>query len=44
MAFYDTDRGAVILKRVAYDIEGAQQAIFDVGLPASIAERFSRGC
>lgn len=41
---YDTDPGTVILKRVAYDIEGAQQAIFDVGLPASIAERLSRGC
>lgn len=41
---YDTDLNTVIIKRVAYDIEGAQQAIYNEGLPEFLAERLARGC
>ncbi|MDO5450443.1 MAG: metallophosphoesterase family protein [Akkermansia sp.] len=41
---YDTDRNSVTLKRVEYDVAGAQQAVLAAGLPEYLAERLARGC
>lgn len=43
-AIYDSDANLVIIKRVAYDIAGAQEAIMEAGLPSYLAERLARGC
>ena len=43
-AIYDSDANLVILKRVEYDIAGAQAAIAEAGLPSYLAERLGRGC
>ncbi|HEX5069925.1 MAG TPA: metallophosphoesterase family protein [Vicinamibacterales bacterium] len=39
----DTDRGTITLRRVAYDIAGAQAQIVAAGLPAWLALRLERG-
>ncbi len=39
----DTDRRTVRLRRVAYDVAGAQSRILDQGLPAWLAYRLARG-
>jgi diadenosine tetraphosphatase ApaH/serine/threonine PP2A family protein phosphatase len=39
----DTDRRAVDVRRVVYDVEGAQQRIVDAGLPPMLAQRLDRG-
>lgn len=41
---YDTEASIVIIKRVPYDVAAAQQAIYNEGLPESLAERLARGC
>lgn len=41
---YDTETNTVIIKRVSYDLEAAQQAVLEAGLPAYLAERLARGC
>ena len=41
---YDSDANLVIVKRVPYDVAGAQQAVLDAGLPSYLAERLERGC
>lgn len=43
-AIYDTDLNLVIIKRVPYDIQAAQDAIYAAGLPDYLAERLARGC
>lgn len=43
-AIYDSDLGIVIIKRVNYDIQAAQDAIYAAGLPDYLAERLGRGC
>lgn len=40
---YDTDRNEITLRRLEYDIEGAQKAILDAGLPEKLAERLAIG-
>lgn len=40
---YDTDRKAVELKRIAYDISAAQEKILNVGLPDFFASRLLKG-
>ncbi len=39
----DESNGTVELRRVEYNIEGAQRRIIDAGLPAFLAERLERG-
>ncbi len=39
----DLDRNTVRLRRVAYDIEGAQKHIMSAGLPAWLALRLEKG-
>ena len=43
-AIFDSDINMVIMKRVPYDIAGAQNAIMEAGLPTYLAERLARGC
>jgi predicted phosphodiesterase len=40
---YDTNTNEVTLRRVEYDLAGAQQAIIDAGLPRKLAERLAVG-
>jgi predicted phosphodiesterase len=40
---YDTNTNEVTLRRVEYDLAGAQQAILDSGLPRKLAERLAVG-
>jgi predicted phosphodiesterase len=40
---YDTNTNDVKLRRVEYDLAGAQQAILDAGLPRKLAERLAVG-
>jgi len=40
---YDTTSNEVHLRRLEYDIAGAQQAILDAGLPRKLAERLAVG-
>jgi predicted phosphodiesterase len=40
---YDTNTNEVKLRRVEYDLAGAQQAILDAGLPRKLAERLAVG-
>lgn len=41
---YDSDANLVIIKRVNYDIAGAQAAIIEANLPEYLAERLGKGC
>jgi hypothetical protein len=36
-------RKTIRLRRVVYDIAGAQQRILDAGLPARLADRLAKG-
>jgi len=40
---YDTNTNEVKLRRIEYDLAGAQQAILDSGLPRKLAERLAVG-
>ena len=40
---YDTDSNEVTLRRIEYDIEGAQAAIYAAGLPEKLALRLANG-
>lgn len=40
---YDSDAATVTLRRVTYDVAGAQQAVLSVGLPEYLAERLGTG-
>jgi predicted phosphodiesterase len=40
---YDTNTNEVKLRRIEYDLAGAQQAILDAGLPRKLAERLAVG-
>jgi diadenosine tetraphosphatase ApaH/serine/threonine PP2A family protein phosphatase len=40
---YDTALGSLKLRRLDYDLQGAQQAIRDVGLPERLADRLAIG-
>ncbi|MBN8710624.1 MAG: metallophosphoesterase family protein [Verrucomicrobia bacterium] len=40
---YDTNTNEIHLRRLEYDIEGAQRAILDAGLPRRLAERLAVG-
>ncbi len=40
---YDTNTNEIHLRRIEYDIEGAQRAILDAGLPRRLAERLAVG-
>lgn len=40
---YDTNTNEVQLRRIEYDLAGAQQAILDAGLPRKLAERLAVG-
>jgi diadenosine tetraphosphatase ApaH/serine/threonine PP2A family protein phosphatase len=42
-ALYDSTENRVLLRRIPYDIRGAQQKVRDSGLPPMLAERLSRG-
>ena len=42
-AIYDSDAATVRLRRVVYDVAGAQQAVLAVGLPEYLAERLETG-
>lgn len=42
-AIYDTDEQIVTIKRLGYDVEAAQSAIIDAGLPREMASRLSVG-
>ncbi|MBQ2869521.1 MAG: metallophosphoesterase family protein [Akkermansia sp.] len=42
-AIYDSDVATVTLRRVEYDVAGAQQAVLSVGLPEYLAERLGTG-
>lgn len=42
-AIFDTDRGEVSIKRVAYDLKNAQEKILGAGLPEFLAFRLSAG-
>lgn len=42
-ALYDTGSEEVHLRRVEYDLEGAQQSILQAGLPERLAERLAHG-
>jgi len=39
----DLERGTIRLRRVPYDIKGAQDSILAAGLPARLAQRLERG-
>jgi predicted phosphodiesterase len=40
---FDTTSANVILRRVEYDLSGAQKAVLDAGLPRRLAERLENG-
>jgi diadenosine tetraphosphatase ApaH/serine/threonine PP2A family protein phosphatase len=40
---YDTEKNEIRLRRLPYDIEGAQKAILDNGLPEKLASRLAIG-
>jgi predicted phosphodiesterase len=40
---YDTNTNEIELRRIEYDIEGAQNAIIEAGLPAKLADRLDVG-
>nr|HRJ73278.1 hypothetical protein [Terrimicrobiaceae bacterium] len=40
---YDTTNNEVQLRRLEYDLPGAQRAIIDAGLPRKLAERLTSG-
>jgi diadenosine tetraphosphatase ApaH/serine/threonine PP2A family protein phosphatase len=40
---YDTDLGEITIRRVEYDLAGAQKAILDAGLPRKLADRLGVG-
>jgi predicted phosphodiesterase len=40
---YDMDEGSIELRRLDYDIPGAQKKILDAGLPPRLAERLAMG-
>ncbi len=40
---YDTDLNLITIKRVSYDVQAAQQAIYAAGLHPYLAERLGRG-
>ncbi len=40
---YDSDRNAVVFKRVEYNLRAAQEAVRSVGLPEYLAERLESG-
>ena len=42
-ALYESDAGALTLRRVPYDVPGAQRSILAAGLPASLANRLAIG-
>jgi predicted phosphodiesterase len=42
-AIYDKEAGTVTLKRIEYDISGAQERVRQSGLPVMLAERLARG-
>lgn len=42
-AIYDTETNEVVLRRIPYDLEGAQRAILDAGLPEKLALRLANG-
>jgi diadenosine tetraphosphatase ApaH/serine/threonine PP2A family protein phosphatase len=42
-ALYDPDAGAIEFRRTPYDVAGAQNAILEAGLPASLAHRLAEG-
>jgi diadenosine tetraphosphatase ApaH/serine/threonine PP2A family protein phosphatase len=42
-AIYDQGAGTLLMRRVAYDVEGAQRRILSAGLPASLANRLAIG-
>jgi predicted phosphodiesterase len=42
-AIYDLDESRVTIKRIAYDIEGAQKKIIEAGLPHFLAQRLAAG-
>ncbi len=42
-ALYDSEKHRVLLRRIPYDIAGAQQRIRASGLPPMLAERLARG-
>lgn len=41
---YDTDLNVVSIKKIPYDLQGAQQAIWEAGLPGELADRLAVGC
>ena len=42
-AIYDTEDSSVAIKRLGYDIEAAQEAIIEAGLPGEMARRLAIG-
>ncbi len=42
-ALYDSETRAVVYQRVRYNVTGAQQKIYDAGLPPYLAERLQMG-
>ena len=42
-AVYDSETRAVVYRRVPYNVSGAQQKIYDAGLPPYLAERLQMG-
>ena len=42
-AIFDTDSGAVEIRRVAYDVDRVQTRILETSLPRSAAERLAWG-
>jgi len=42
-AVYDSETRAVVYQRVRYNVSGAQQKIYDAGLPPYLAERLQMG-
>jgi diadenosine tetraphosphatase ApaH/serine/threonine PP2A family protein phosphatase len=42
-ALYDSDLRRVTLRRIEYDLAGAQRRILEAGLPPMLADRLSRG-
>ena len=42
-AIYDGDAAAIYMRRVPYDVEGAQRRILAAGLPANLANRLAIG-
>ena len=40
---FDLDEGTIELRRLDYDIPGAQKKILDAGLPPRLAERLAFG-